>query len=53
MRFLTGFSLMLLLLTGCGESKDKAPAPVTNIDSMLKLYPDSVDFLVKHGNVLL
>ncbi|MDH4472415.1 MAG: tetratricopeptide repeat protein [Fluviicola sp.] len=54
MRFLTGFIIMLLLIAGCGESKNQdGPAVVTNIDSLVKLYPDSVAILVKHGNVLL
>lgn len=54
MRFLTGFVIMLLLIASCGESKNQdVPAVVTNIDSLAKLYPDSVEILVKHGNVLL
>jgi len=52
MRFLT-CSFILLLLASCGETKTTDATPVTNIDSLVKLYPDSVELLVQHGNVLL
>jgi tetratricopeptide (TPR) repeat protein len=52
MRLLIGFILVLSLVS-CGE-KSSADAPkVTNIDSLVKLYPDSVDILIRHGNALL
>lgn len=48
------FSILFIsvLLASCGE-QTPATAVVTDIDSLFKLYPDSVPVLVKHGNKLL
>jgi tetratricopeptide (TPR) repeat protein len=51
MRFLV-FSIILLSLASCGENTPVKPA-TTNIDSLVRMYPDSVDILIQHGNVLL
>lgn len=44
---------LLLILSSCGEEKKPAAARVSNLDSLIKLYPDSVDILIRHGNLLL
>jgi tetratricopeptide (TPR) repeat protein len=52
MRLLTSI-LILAVLTGCGGSGKTNAPKVTNIDSLVKMYPDSVEILIQHGNVLL
>lgn len=52
MRF-SVFILLFLLIASCGNDATKEAAKVTDIDSLVKLYPDSVEILIKHGNVLL
>jgi len=51
MRFLV-FSFIALSLASCGGNSPAKPT-TNNIDSLVKLYPDSVEILIKHGNVLL
>jgi tetratricopeptide (TPR) repeat protein len=51
MRFFV-FSFIALSLASCGGNAPAKPK-VTNIDSLIKLYPDSVEILIQHGNVLL
>ncbi len=41
-----------LLFDSC-ESGKAISAPITNIDSLYKLYPDSVPIIVAHGNKML
>ncbi len=43
------FSLVLL---SCGESKPTKALP-KDLDSLLVLYPDSVELIIKHGNKML
>lgn len=58
MRFFLCSGLVLLMavcanLSGCGgESADTAPK-ITNIDSLIELYPDSLEILIRHGNTML
>jgi len=47
------FSLIVLSVASCGGKKADSTPKVTNIDSLVKLYPDSVEILIQHGNVLL
>ncbi len=49
MRILLFGILLSSVLFSCGEAPQK---PITNLDKLIKLYPDSVDILVKHGNLM-
>lgn len=58
MRFFlcSGFVLLIAVcagLTGCGgEAPDTTPK-ITNIDSLIVLYPDSLEVIIRHGNTML
>lgn len=48
------FSTCLFLVTSCGDSsKTTASSKNYNLDSLIKIYPDSVQLLVKQGNKFL
>ena len=57
MRFQTFLGFLVLavcaiLFPSC-KSGNPTSAPITNIDSLYKLYPDSVPILIAHGNKML
>lgn len=48
------FSLSLILgLSSCTDTGEKNTSTVENLDSLIKLFPDSVPLLVKRGNKFL
>lgn len=52
----SGFALFVLLcssLSGCGGDAPHTPPKITNIDSLIKLYPDSLEVIIRHGNTML
>jgi tetratricopeptide (TPR) repeat protein len=53
MRILSSFFLVILSLVWFCSCKGETKKPVTTIDQLIKLYPDSVGVLVKHGNVMM
>ena len=45
--------LISVIITSCGDSQKKTKLihfTGTQLDSVLRLHPDSVDLLVRHGN---
>lgn len=46
------FLLFPLFFISCGQGKSEKALP-KDIDSLLVLFPDSVELLIKHGNIML
>ena len=44
---------LLFLLFSCGKKEDAVSSTVQNLDSLLKVYPDSVELLILHGNKMI
>lgn len=44
---------MPFLLFSCGKKEDVVTSTTQNLDSLLKVYPDSVELLVLHGNKMI
>jgi Tfp pilus assembly protein PilF len=40
-------------LSGCGGEAPATTANITNIDSLFKMYPDSLEVIIRHGNTML
>ncbi len=45
--------LVPFLLFSCGKKEDAVSSTVQNLDSLLKVYPDSVELLILHGNKMI
>lgn len=45
--------LVPFLLFSCGKKEDVVTSITQNLDSLLKIYPDSVELLVLHGNKMI
>jgi len=45
--------LVPFLLFSCGKKEDVVTSTNQNLDSLLKVYPDSVELLVLHGNKMI
>lgn len=46
---LLGLALTLQMVFSCDSEKEKVVVETTNVDSLVKMYPDSVEILVRHG----
>lgn len=45
--------LVPFLLFSCGKKEDAVSSTVQNLDSLIKVYPDSVELLILHGNKMI
>ena len=52
MRIISLF-IILFLFASCGEKTNESKATVSNLDSLVQLYPDSLPLLVEYSEILL